>query len=124
MPVPPPLTGIRVLDLSRVLAGPVCTQLLADLGADVVKVERPGSGDDTRQWGPPFVEAGGPSGYYLSCNRGKRSLALDLQHAAGRPVLDDLIRRADVLTENFMPDSLEKLGLAAERLRRLNPNLV
>lgn len=124
MSVPPPLTGLRVLDLSRVLAGPVCTQLLADLGADVVKVERPGSGDDTRQWGPPFLGPDGPSGYYLSCNRGKRSLALDLQHAAGRPVLDELLRRADVLVENFLPDSLEKLGLAPERLRQLNSRLV
>ena len=124
MSVPPPLTGLRVLDLSRVLAGPVCTQLLADLGADVVKVERPGSGDDTRQWGPPFLGPDGPSGYYLSCNRGKRSLALDLQHAAGRPVLDELLRRADVLVENFLPDSLEKLGLAPERLRQWNPRLV
>lgn len=124
MPVPPPLTGLRVLDLSRVLAGPVCTQLLADLGADVVKVERPGAGDDTRQWGPPFLGPDGPSGYYLSCNRGKRSLALDLQHQRSRPVLDELLRRADVMVENFLPDSLDKLGLAPERLRQLNPRLV
>ena len=119
-----PLSGLKVLDLSRVLAGPVCTQLLADLGADVVKVERPGSGDDTRQWGPPFVEAGGPSGYYLSCNRGKRSLALELNHPEGRAVLDDLVRQADVLIENFLADSLEKLGLTPERLKTLNPELV
>ncbi len=119
-----PLAGIKVLDLSRVLAGPVCTQLLADLGADVVKVERPGAGDDTRQWGPPFVDAGGPSGYYLSCNRGKRSLALDLNHPAGRVVVDDLVRRADVLVENFLPDSLARLGLGPARLKQLNPKLV
>lgn len=119
-----PLTDLKVLDLSRVLAGPVCTQLLADLGADVVKVERPGGGDDTRQWGPPFVPHGGPSGYFVSCNRGKRSLALDLAHPAGRAVLDDLIQAADVLVENFLPDSLEHLGLQPERLRRLNAKLV
>ena len=119
-----PLEGLKVLDLSRVLAGPVCTQLLADLGADVVKVERPGSGDDTRQWGPPFVPGGGPSGYFVSCNRGKRSLALDLAHPAGREVLDDLVRRAEVLVENFLPDSLARLGLDADRLRQLNPDLV
>jgi glutaryl-CoA transferase len=119
-----PLHGLRVLDLSRILAGPVCTQLLADLGADVVKVERPGTGDDTRQWGPPFVEDDGPSAYYLSCNRGKRSLALDLGRAAGRAVVDDLIRRADVLVENFLPDALAKFGLGPDRLRQLNPNLV
>ncbi len=119
-----PLAGLKVLDLSRVLAGPVCTQLLADLGADVVKVERPGLGDDTRQWGPPFAGPDGPSGYYLSCNRGKRSLALELGHADGREVLDGLIRQADVLVENFLPDSLAKLGLEPDRLRRLNPALV
>lgn len=118
-----PLDGLRVLDLSRVLAGPFCTQILADLGADVVKVERPGSGDDTRQWGPPFLE-GGPSAYYLSCNRGKRSLALDLGHTAVRPTLEGLVRQADVLVENFLPDSLEKLGLTPGRLAALNPNLV
>jgi len=113
-----------VLDLSRVLAGPVCTQLLADLGADVVKVERPGAGDDTRQWGPPFVDDGGPSGYYLSCNRGKRSLALDLNHPAGRGVVDDLVRHSEVLVENFLPDTLARLGLRPERLKQLNPKLV
>jgi len=123
-----PLHGLRVLDLSRILAGPVCTQLLADLGADVVKVERPGVGDDTRQWGPPFVEdaseGAGPSGYYLSCNRGKRSIAIDMGNATGRAVVDDLIRRADVLVENFLPDALVKFGLEPARLHQLNPNLV
>ena len=119
-----PLAGLKVLDLSRVLAGPLCTQLLADLGADVVKVERPSSGDDTRQWGPPFVPDGGPSGYFVSINRGKRSVALDLAHAAGREVVDDLIRRAAVLVENFLPDSLARLGLTPDRLQQLNPQLV
>jgi crotonobetainyl-CoA:carnitine CoA-transferase CaiB-like acyl-CoA transferase len=119
-----PLQGLKVLDLSRVLAGPVCTQLLADLGADVVKVERPGSGDDTRQWGPPFVFDDGPSGYFVSCNRGKRSLAIDLGHPAARETVDDLIRRADVLVENFLPDSLARLGLEPERLHQLNAGLV
>ncbi|HEV3416625.1 MAG TPA: CoA transferase, partial [Pirellulales bacterium] len=119
-----PLDGVRVLDLSRVLAGPFCTQLLADLGADVVKVERPPLGDDTRQWGPPFMSDDGPSAYFVSCNRGKRSLALDLALPAAREVLDDLIRAADVLIENFLPQSLEKLGLAPERLAELNPRLI
>jgi crotonobetainyl-CoA:carnitine CoA-transferase CaiB-like acyl-CoA transferase len=119
-----PLAGLRVLDLSRVLAGPVCCQLLADLGADVVKVERPGTGDDTRAWGPPFLPHGGPSAYYLSCNRGKRSLTLDLGHADAPAVLDDLIRRADVLVENFLPDALDKFGLRPQRLAELNPRLV
>ena len=118
------LDGIRVLDLSRVLAGPFCCQLLADLGADVVKVERPGLGDDTRQWGPPFLGDDGPSAYYLSCNRGKRSVALDLGRDESRPVLDDLLRAADALVENFRPASLSKLGLDPERLAALNPRLV
>jgi crotonobetainyl-CoA:carnitine CoA-transferase CaiB-like acyl-CoA transferase len=124
-----PLAGIKVLDLSRILAGPFCTQILADLGADVVKVERPGTGDDTREWGPPFVAAGpneerGPSAYFLSCNRGKRSLALDLSRPEARAVLDDLIRTADVLLENFLPDTVAKLDLSPGRLRQLNPRLV
>jgi crotonobetainyl-CoA:carnitine CoA-transferase CaiB-like acyl-CoA transferase len=119
-----PLTGVRVLDLSRILAGPVCCQVLGDLGGDVVKVERPGQGDDTRTWGPPFVGEGGPSAYYLSCNRNKRSLALDLERPEARPVLEGLIRRADVLVENFLPKDLQKFGLTPERLAELNPQLV
>jgi crotonobetainyl-CoA:carnitine CoA-transferase CaiB-like acyl-CoA transferase len=118
------LNGVRVLDLSRVLAGPFCCQLLADLGADVVKVERPRLGDDTRQWGPPFLAAEGPSAYYLSCNRGKRSLALDLARPESRGVLDDLLRTADVMVENFLSASLVKLGLEPGRLAALNPRLV
>ena len=95
----PPLDGIRVLDLSRVLAGPYCTMLLADLGADVIKVERPGEGDETRSWGPPF--AGGESAYFLAVNRGKRSVALDLARPEAQEALRRLARRADVVVENF-----------------------
>lgn len=119
-----PLAGLRVLDLSRILAGPYCCQLLADLGADVIKIERPGQGDDTRQWGPPFVAGNGPSAYYLSCNRGKRSLALDLSGEPGKAVLADLIRHSDVMIENFLPSSLEKMGLTPAQLQQLNPQLV
>jgi len=119
-----PLHGVRVLDMSRILAGPVCCQLLADLGADVVKIERPGTGDDTRQWGPPFLEDDGASAYYLSANRGKRSLALDLGHPAAAALLDNLIRQADVLVENFLPASLEKFSLTPEKLAKLNPRLI
>jgi crotonobetainyl-CoA:carnitine CoA-transferase CaiB-like acyl-CoA transferase len=119
-----PLAGVKVLDLSRVLAGPFCAQLLADLGADVVKVERPPRGDDTREWGPPFLPDDGPSAYYVSCNRGKRSLALDLARPESRAVLDDLIRAADVMIENFLPQTLEKLRLTEDRLAALNPRLV
>lgn len=119
-----PLAGLRVLDLSRILAGPVCCQILADLGADVVKVERPHVGDDTRQWGPPFVAPHGPSAYYLSANRGKRSLALDLSSPRATEVLVDLVRRADVLVENFRPHTARRLGLEPARLAKINPRLV
>src|SRR5947199_2140930 len=94
-----PLEGIRVLDLSRVLAGPYCTMLLADLGADVVKVERHGEGDETRTWGPPY--AGGEAAYFLSVNRGKRSIAIDLARPEGRGLAQSLARSADVVVENF-----------------------
>src|SRR5437867_2598692 len=109
-----PLTGVRVLDLTRVLAGPMCTMVLADLGADVIKVERPGHGDDTRAWGPPFIEKpaelAGMSAYFASVNRNKRSLSLDLDRPEGRDVLIKLIRQCDVLLENFLPSSAAKLG--------------
>jgi crotonobetainyl-CoA:carnitine CoA-transferase CaiB-like acyl-CoA transferase len=114
--------AIRVLDLSRVLAGPYCTMLLADLGADVVKVERPGEGDETRSWGPPY--AGGEAAYFLSVNRGKRSLALDLTRPEAQQVLLRLVRDADVVVENFRPGTAERLGAGYERLARENPKLV
>jgi crotonobetainyl-CoA:carnitine CoA-transferase CaiB-like acyl-CoA transferase len=124
-----PLAGVRVLDASRVLAGPFCGQLLGDLGADVLKIERPGAGDETRAWGPPFVEHGlyqppGPSAYYLSCNRNKRGLALDLAAPAGRALFHNLARHGDVILENFRPDSAEKLGLGVADLFAVNPRLV
>jgi crotonobetainyl-CoA:carnitine CoA-transferase CaiB-like acyl-CoA transferase len=103
------LDGIRVLDLTRVLAGPYCTMFLGDLGAAVVKVEQPGAGDDTRGWGPPF--AGGESAYFLSVNRNKKSLTLDLKSPAGKDLLSRLAQKADVLIENFRPGTMERLGL-------------
>lgn len=112
-PRPGPLAGVRVLDLSRVLAGPFCCTVLADLGADVVKVERPGAGDDTRHWGPPFH--GDDAAYFFSVNRDRRSLALDLSSDAGRAVVGRLVEAADVVVENFLPRALEALGLAALR---------
>jgi crotonobetainyl-CoA:carnitine CoA-transferase CaiB-like acyl-CoA transferase len=114
--------AIRVLDLSRVLAGPYCTMLLADLGADVVKVERPGEGDETRSWGPPF--AGGESAYFLAVNRGKRSVALDLRRAEGREALRRLARDADVVVENFRPGTAERLGAGYEELAAEREGLV
>jgi crotonobetainyl-CoA:carnitine CoA-transferase CaiB-like acyl-CoA transferase len=117
-----PLAGLRVLDASRVLAGPYCGQLLGDLGADVIKVERPGGGDETRTWGPPF--AGPLSAYYLSCNRNKRAVTLDLAREEGLAVFHELARRSDVLLENFRAASAGKLGLAPDRLLAVNPRLV
>src|SRR5215510_12666389 len=102
-----PLDGITVLDLTRVLSGPYCTMLLADMGARVIKIEQPGKGDDTRAWGPPFMH---PSAYFLSINRNKESVTLDFKHAEGRAILDQLIAKADVLVENFRPGTLTKLG--------------
>jgi crotonobetainyl-CoA:carnitine CoA-transferase CaiB-like acyl-CoA transferase len=117
-----PLDGLTVLDFSRVLAGPYCTMQLADLGARVIKIEQPGRGDDTRAWGPPFL--GGESAYFLSVNRNKESLALDLKHPRARRVLDPLVAKADVLVENFRPGTMERLGLSDETMRALNPRLV
>ena len=134
-----PLAGVRVLDLARVLAGPYAAMLLGDLGAEVIKVERPGAGDDTRHWGPPFVQAtgdaadgdaadGGAAGaestYYLSVNRGKRSAAIDLKDPGEREFVEALVRWADVLVENFRPGVMDRLVLSDDRLAKLNPRLI
>jgi crotonobetainyl-CoA:carnitine CoA-transferase CaiB-like acyl-CoA transferase len=116
-----PLDGIRVIDLSRVLAGPYATMLLADMGAEVIKIEEPGRGDDTRAW-PPFV--GGESTYFMSVNRGKKSLTLDLKPEAGKAVLRRLVGGADVLIENFRPGTLARLGFGWDAVHALNPRLV
>jgi crotonobetainyl-CoA:carnitine CoA-transferase CaiB-like acyl-CoA transferase len=123
---PAPLAGIRVLDLSRVLAGPWCGQLLADYGADVIKVERPGSGDDTRGWGPPYWgdAAQGMAAYYLSTNRGKRSIAIDIASAEGAALVRRLAQDADVVLENYKVGQLAKYGLDYASLSALNPRLV
>src|SRR6478752_3360443 len=121
----PPLAGVRVLDAARVLAGPFCGQLLADLGADVVKLERPGAGDDTRGWGPPHLNDDPElSAYFLSCNRGKRSLTLDIAKPEGSAVFQRLLARSDVLIENFRSDSAQKLGLTPELLLAKHPRLI
>ncbi len=123
-----PLSGLQVVDLTRVLAGPWCTQVLADLGADVVKIERPGSGDDTRDWGPPFLQGQdgerGDAAYYLGCNRNKRSAALDFTRPMGQRAVRELACQADVFVENFKVGDLTKHGLDAATLRGLNPRLI
>ena len=117
-----PLSGVRVLDLSRVLAGPFCTMLLGDLGAEVIKVERPDGGDDTREWGPPF--AAGESAYYLCVNRNKKSVALDLKSPRGVAAVRALSARSDVVIENFRAGAADRLGLGYEALSEGNPGLV
>lgn len=121
-----PLEGVKVLDLSRVLAGPWCTQLLADLGAEVIKVERPGAGDDTRHWGPPWLGDGDErvAAYFLSCNRGKKSAAIDFATPEGADLVRRLAGDADVLVENFKVGGLQKFGLDAPSLRASNPRLI
>ena len=126
---PGALAGIRVLDLSRVLAGPWCTQMLADLGADVVKVERPGLGDDTRQWGPPFLkDAQGndtnQASYFTACNRNKRSVTIDMATAEGQALIKQMAQQADIVVENFKVGGLKQYGLDHESLRALNPRLI
>ena len=124
-----PLTGVRVLDLSRILAGPVATQLIGDLGADVIKIERPGAGDDTRQWGPPWLpdDSGAPTGesaYFLSANRNKRSVTIDLAKAAGQDLIRDLAKHCDILVETFKVGDLARFRLDYVSLKAELPRLV
>src|SRR5262245_55864496 len=116
------LSGIGGADFGRVLAAPYMTMLLADLGADIIKIERPGSGEETRAWGPPFAD--GETTYFLGVNRNKRSVALDLTDERDRETARAIVARADVLVENFRPGTMERLGLGHEEMRALNPGLV
>ncbi|BFG75575.1 CaiB/BaiF CoA-transferase family protein [Paraburkholderia terrae] len=123
------LSGVRVLDLSRVLAGPWASQTLADLGAEVIKIERPGSGDDTRGWGPPYLmdvegEPTGEAAYYLAANRGKKSVTLNIAHAEGQAIVRQLAAQADIFIENYKVGDMARYGLSYEDLRELNPRLV
>ena len=123
------LGHIRVLDLTRVLAGPWCAQNLADLGADVIKVERPGAGDDTRSWGPPYLKDGAgrdttEAAYYLAANRGKRSITLDISSPEGQQIVRELVRHCDVVLENYKVGQLKKYGLDYESLRAVKPDLI
>ena len=124
-----PLKGINVLDVSRILAGPSCTQLLGDYGADVIKIERPQCGDDTRQWGPPFLKGSdgndsNESAYYLSANRNKRSLSLNIATPEGKDIVKNLVKDSDVFIENFKVGGVKKLGLDYESLKKINPQLI
>ena len=127
--MPGPLSHIRVLDLSRIMAGPWTSQVLADLGADIIKVERPRVGDDTRSWGPPFLKDRDgketkEAGYYLAVNRGKRSITVSLDKPEGQAVVRDLAKTADIVLENFKVDTLKKFGLDYESLKQINPRLI
>lgn len=129
IPAPPPLRGLRVLDLSRILAGPTCTQLLADLGAEVIKIERPGRGDDTRGWGPPFLRdkdgrETGESAYYLCANRGKKSLALDIARPEGQAIVRAIAAESDIVVENFKRGDLARHGLDYASLADTMPRLI
>ncbi|KAG9233430.1 caib/baif family protein-like protein [Amylocarpus encephaloides] len=127
-----PLKGFKVLDMTRVLAGPYCTQILGDLGAEVIKVEHPTKGDDTRQWGPPYAqykegsgkEGPGESAYFLAVNRNKKSLGLSFQHKSGVDILHKLAEESDILVENYLPGTLKKYGMDYETLRTINPRLI
>jgi len=116
------LEGIKVLDLSRALAGPYCTMMLADMGAEVIKVEMPGRGDDSRSWGPPFVE--GESAYFMSINRSKKSITLNMKSGKSTEIIHRLIKQSDVLVENFRPGAMERLGLGYDRVKEMNPQII
>ncbi|KAF3002018.1 Kinesin-like protein kif20a [Curvularia kusanoi] len=125
-----PLAGVKVLDMTRVLAGPYCTQILGDLGADVIKIEHPTRGDDTRAWGPPYAQytngddGPGESAYYLGVNRNKRSIGLSFQHPAGVDILHRLVKECDVLVENYLPGSLAKYAMDYDTVSKINPQLI
>lgn len=126
---PAPLTGVRVLDLTRVLAGPWCTQNLADLGAEVIKIERPGNGDDTRGWGPPYIkdqqgQDTSEAAYYSSANRNKQSVAIDIAAPGGADIVRELAQQSDILVENFKVGGLSKYGLDYESMKAVNPALI
>jgi crotonobetainyl-CoA:carnitine CoA-transferase CaiB-like acyl-CoA transferase len=117
-----PLEGLKVLDLSRILAGPYCSMILGDLGADIIKVEAPGGSDETRNWGPPFIE--GESAYYLCTNRNKRGMTLDLKSHEGKEIFFKLVESADVVIQNFRVGTMERLGLGYENLKNINPGII
>jgi len=116
------LEDVKVLDLSRILAMPYCSMMLGDLGAEIIRVERPGTGDETRQWGPPWK--GDQSAYYLSINRNKKSITVDLKKKEGQEIILQLARRSDILLENFLPGALAGMGLGYEQIKAINPKII
>lgn len=119
-----PLDGVRILDLTRIVAGPYCTMILGDLGAEILKIERPGSGDEARKWGPPFVRDSEEACYFISLNRNKKSVCLDIKSAKGREILYELAKTSDVLVENYVPGKLDELRLGYDDFKAINPGLV
>ncbi|KAL7033779.1 hypothetical protein ACKWTF_007719 [Chironomus riparius] len=117
-----PLKGIRILDLSRIIAGPYCSMVLSDLGAEVIKVEKPFSGDESRKWGPPFLKNSSDSVYFMACNRNKLSICVDLKK--GKDVLYDLAKKSDVILENYLPGKLDKISLGYEDIKKINPSII
>jgi succinate--hydroxymethylglutarate CoA-transferase len=118
------LEDVKVLDLSRILAAPFCTQILGDMGATIFKIEHPETGDDTRLWGPPFTAQGGEAAYFLAVNRNKKSVGVNLKHAEGKEVILKLVEKCDVVVENFPPATLPRLGLSFEVMKQRNPKLI
>lgn len=120
----PPLSGVRIVDLTRIVAGPYCTMILGDMGAEIIKIEKPGSGDEARNWGPPFIGDSGESCYFISLNRNKKSVCVDLKSKAGQKIVYDLVKKSDVLVENYVPGKLADLNLDYNRLKEVAPHLI
>lgn len=119
-----PLDGVRILDLTRIVAGPYCTMILGDLGAEVLKIEVPGVGDEARKWGPPFISGTSETCYFIALNRNKKSICVNLKRSEGKEILYDLARKSDVLVENFVPGKLDELKLGYEHFKEIAPHLI
>lgn len=119
-----PLNGIRIVDLTRIVAGPYCTMILGDLGAEVIKIEKPGSGDEARNWGPPFISDTSESNYFISLNRNKKSICIDLKSQKGRELIYEMAKKSDVLVENYVPGKLNEIGLGYDDFVQLAPHLI
>lgn len=119
-----PLNGIRIMDLTRIVAGPYCTMILGDLGAEIIKIERPGTGDEARKWGPPFIGNSTETSYFISLNRNKKSICVNMKSEKGRNLLYDMADKSDVLVENYVPGKLSEIGLGYEDFKKIAPHLI